>query len=631
MVVIGASPAQAHDHPTPVELDAPGVVQVLTYGQVDISLIEHNAAGSHIGLFQRTYSPLLNSGSGFAVDASGSIVTSPAVIDADLRRAEIYAVNSVFHDRYGDAAPMPSDPFATHSISDFDPQDPVNARLQRCYQSNSTDDTGGCVVFSTRVVKVLPFVTSQEQYGNLAADVVVPAAGEASDVAVLRVGGGSMPTVALGTTNADVAAFSVLGFTQTPTNEKSLSTAIGHFPADGATEVDKDEDYDPLVKALGAGLLGGPVVGERGQVVGFLAGAAGPADLASGLVLVGPDKVRAALTKANVDARRGPTDAVYESAMHNFKNKLYPASIPSFEQVLSYYPGHALAAEKLAIAAQGGVPGESGAPSSPGSATQSSDAASWYDRFLLPILLGFAVLVAVVVLLAVLRRRRGQPREGTPDGNDDDMIVLPNRPPSHRRNSERPAAMPAQAASSRRSQPGEPSSAGRPGQSARNSQLSQGARTGQSPRTSQPSQGPRTGQPSQGPRTGQPSQGPRTGQPSQGPRTGQPSQGPRTGQPSQGPRTGQPSTPPGAPSRPSHPSNPGAAETVFRPLPAFGSPDLARSGSRSAADSAHETMQRGAPALVPDAGPESTICSRCGRPVPLGNTYCGHCAQRQTP
>ena len=78
IAVVGAGPAQAHDHPTPVELDAPGVVQVQTYGQVSISLIEHNRAGAHIGLTQRTYTPLLRSGSGFAVDASATIVTSPA-------------------------------------------------------------------------------------------------------------------------------------------------------------------------------------------------------------------------------------------------------------------------------------------------------------------------------------------------------------------------------------------------------------------------------------------------------------------------------------------------------------------------------------------------------------------------
>jgi len=446
MVVLGAGPVQAHDHPTPVELDAPGVVQVQTYAQVSISLIEHNRAGAHIGLTQRTYTPLLRSGSGFAVDASATIVTSPAVIEADFKRAEIYAVNKIFNERYGDAAPMPSDPFATQSIPDLDPANAVNARLQRCYQSNSTDDTGGCVVFSTRVVKVLPFVTSQEQYGNLAADVLLPTPDKASEVAVLRVGGGSMPTVDLGTTSDDVTAFSALGFTQTPTDEKSLSVVIGHLPTEGATEVAKDEDYDALLAALSAGLHGGPIVGERGQVVGFLTGPADkPGDLAAGLnLLLGPDKIRTALAEVGVEARRGPTDAVYESAMHNYKNQLYPASIPSFDQVLSFYPGHALATEKLAIAQQGGA-GLTGAEASNGQtntgAAQPGPAASWYERYRLPLLLGLVVLIALLVLAFWLsRRRRGQHRAGIPDEDEDDMIVLPPTP----RPNNRPAAMPAQ-------------------------------------------------------------------------------------------------------------------------------------------------------------------------------------------
>src|SRR5438105_13485124 len=92
-VVVGvfSGPAAAHTHPTPIELDSPAVVRVETYAEVSISLIEHNQRGTHIGLTQRTYMPLLASGSGFAVDPSGGIVTTRKAIDVDLKRAEIYA------------------------------------------------------------------------------------------------------------------------------------------------------------------------------------------------------------------------------------------------------------------------------------------------------------------------------------------------------------------------------------------------------------------------------------------------------------------------------------------------------------------------------------------------------------
>src|SRR5262249_46206523 len=141
-VGITGKPAVAHTHPTPVELDSPAVVRIETYAQVSISLIEHNRSGVHIGLLQRTYTPLLASGSGFAVDPSGGIVTARKVIDVDLRRAEIYAVNKIFNERYANAAPLPDDPFTTHSITDVDRTEPIAGRLQRCYQPNATDETG---------------------------------------------------------------------------------------------------------------------------------------------------------------------------------------------------------------------------------------------------------------------------------------------------------------------------------------------------------------------------------------------------------------------------------------------------------------------------------------------------------
>src|SRR5919202_6927742 len=101
VVVATGGPAVAHEHPTPIELDAPAVVRIQTYVRVSISLIEHNQRGIHIGLVQRTYMPLLASGTGFAVDPTGAVVTAPKVIEVDVRKAEIYAVNQVFNERYG--------------------------------------------------------------------------------------------------------------------------------------------------------------------------------------------------------------------------------------------------------------------------------------------------------------------------------------------------------------------------------------------------------------------------------------------------------------------------------------------------------------------------------------------------
>src|SRR4029453_14322204 len=155
----------------------------------------------------------------------------------DLKRAEVWAVNKAFNERYHGNAPLPPDQFARQKVRDL-PGDPVNPRLQRSYQPNTSDDTGGCLVTATRVVRVFPWVSSQAKYGQLAAEVLSPADGRTQDVAVLRGGARSMPTVgppqgaavvgggptstpplALAQAPAGTKAFTALGFTAVPTQE----------------------------------------------------------------------------------------------------------------------------------------------------------------------------------------------------------------------------------------------------------------------------------------------------------------------------------------------------------------------------------------------------------------------------
>jgi hypothetical protein len=347
---LGTRPAVAHTHPTPVETDAPAVVRVETSVRVSISLMEHDRHGKHIGLYQRTYTPMLVSGSGFAVNPSGVIVAAGGVIDADYKKAEVYAVNHIFHDRYGRRAPLPRDPFTKHTIKDVDPADPLNGRLQRCYRSNTADTTGGCVVASTRVVRVYPFVASQRENGNLTAEVLYPKAGKRAEVSVLKVGASSMPTVELAGSAAGMKAFTALGFTKIPSKQVPLVKKDGHS-TDPGQEIQNDNLLPSLVNAVQVGVWGGPVVSERGQTTGFLQ-LRFTGTRATGLYLTNAEAIKEALTAAGVQAQRGPTDAVFEAAMHNYKNKIYGPAIPSFEQTLKLYPGHALATQYLADAKQ---------------------------------------------------------------------------------------------------------------------------------------------------------------------------------------------------------------------------------------------------------------------------------------
>jgi hypothetical protein len=418
LIVTVGSPAAGHTHPTPVELDSPAVVRVETYARVSISLIEHNRVGKHIGLLQRTYQPLLASGSGFAVDGAGSIVTSGKLVDVDLRRAEIYAANKIFNERYGAAAPLPADPFGEQTIKDTDPTDRTAGRLRRCYRPNSTDDTGGCVAFTTLVVKVLPFVSDQKRYGNLDATVAYPPSGTAGDVVVLKVGASSMPTVNLARSTEGVAAFSTLGFVEPPLNVSALKSVEGHFIGAGATQVKRDEFFEPLRADMAAGMLGGPVVGERGQVVGFLTERSGAGKGAPpSLGLIGPEAIRKALAAVGVTPHRGPTDIAYETALHNYKNKRYTPAVPNLTQTLNLYPGHALATAALADANRKKGTAEEAVDQ--GLPVQNRGSTVWWGSWYV-----WAAAAAVALLLAALavllvRRRRDRTTAGPVEVRDD--------------------------------------------------------------------------------------------------------------------------------------------------------------------------------------------------------------------
>jgi hypothetical protein len=430
MALLGAAPpAAAHDHPTPVELSEPAVVRVETYVQSSISLIEHDRHGKHIGLYQRRYELQVNAGSGFAVDPSGVIVAAGGVIEADIRKAEIDAVNRIFHDRYGDRAPLPRVAGTRYRIHHDNPDDPLNGRLQRCYQPNTADTTGGCVIATAKVVRVYPYVASQEREGNLVASVLYPTSGRAQ-VSVLKVGANSMPTVNLATSTAGTQDFAVLGFTRIPREPPSDKGPIvnqkGHLIGAGP-EIKKDEFRPKLSKAIIAGVWGGPVVGATGLVSGFLQVRDNPAH---DPYLIDVKEIRKALAAVKVQPHQGPTDTVFEAAMHNFKNKGYGAAIPSLKATLDLYPGHAVAARDLDIARrlQGTAEDQSGR----GSEVKgiSVRTGGWPLRTAAVV----AGLLTVLALLLVGTLRRGAPRPAAPGrrGGEGGDPAAAKDPPARR-------------------------------------------------------------------------------------------------------------------------------------------------------------------------------------------------------
>ena len=425
VVVAGGVPsAVAHTHPTPIERAAPGVVFIEARALVDVALIEHHQQGDpsgvHIGIVQSTWNPVLASASGFVVDPNGAIVTTASVTKPDLERAKIYAVNQAFHKQYGSAAPLPANPFTRHHVGGS--RDTVDQRLQACYPPNVTNDAGGCVVRAVLDLVVYPYVTSQQRYGKLTAEVLP---GATKDVAALRVrGANSMPTVAVAQSLVGASALAVLGFTGVPSPSSPLLEINQHLAKPGASDLRTTgldaqdlKDAAHLKQALGQGLSGGPVVAERGQVIGFLAGPPRAGRPAPDLVSV--SAILPVLKTAKVAPHSGPADTSYEDAMHLFKNGAYAAAIPGFTKALELFPGHYRAQTNLAIAKQrAGASKGAAAPATPVHEQMSS--ATGVPWLLIAGVAAVLLLVAVALLLLRRRRkrryRRGQGRAGRRQG-----------------------------------------------------------------------------------------------------------------------------------------------------------------------------------------------------------------------
>jgi zinc-ribbon domain len=244
-----------------------------------------------------------------------------------------------------------------------------------------------------------------------------------------------MSTVHLAT-SVQERPFSVLGFTtalfKQPLGQQSLSKLDGHFAKAGSTKLDLGQSADDksvfpaLVNGMNAGVAGGPVVGERGEVVGFLIRRPGgsPSDLS----LVDPATIWAALAAAKIIPHSGPTDSAYESAMHNYKNKLYSAAIPSLTQTLKLYPGHALATEALALANQKkGTAEDLTDRAPPGTEASATDQAGFPRTVVALALAAIALIVLAVAIVLWLRRRRAAATPTSPAGGPPPVLVPTSR------------------------------------------------------------------------------------------------------------------------------------------------------------------------------------------------------------
>ena len=219
----------------------------------------------------------------------------------------------------------------------------------------------------------------------------------------------------------------MLGFTGVPGPANPLLEINQHLAKPGGSQLkttgldaEDVKDAARLNVALHQGLQGGPVLAERGQVIGLLPSPAAPGSAAP--PLVGVASILPVIQKAGVSPHGGPVDTSFEAAMHLFKNGGYAASVPGFTKALELFPGHFLASRNVAIAKQraasgvtaSGTQGHGAAPEATAADETSGSGLGWLWPGLL---IAITLLVAGSVLFLVLRGRRTPvgALAGTPD------------------------------------------------------------------------------------------------------------------------------------------------------------------------------------------------------------------------
>jgi LPXTG-motif cell wall-anchored protein len=228
-----------------------------------------------------------------------------------------------------------------------------------------------------------------------------------------------MPTVPLGKSTEGANALADLGFTGIP-GAAPPQAINAHLAAVGGAVL-KTENLDEkeakanvdLAAGLPAGMLGGPLVAEQGQVIGFLVPEAdsGPPPAAPGR-LVDIGAIRDVLSAEGITPRRGPVDTSFEAAMHAFKNGGFAAAIPQFEATLALFPGHAMASANLEEAKKNVGTGAQGSAAS-GAGNSASSSTGGNTGTWIVVLLALAVLLAVVAMLVLRRRRQASGAGGT--------------------------------------------------------------------------------------------------------------------------------------------------------------------------------------------------------------------------
>jgi Trypsin-like peptidase domain len=369
---------------TAVEGTKAALVRITVVADVTIAHVNHSTGA--VLIHQGTYEVPQAEATGVLVSGDGVVATLYRLLREDLDTVTVPAANRLFVEEIG--AQLVDGNETTGPTHATDPA--IDEHLQHCYRR-----VEHCIVVPHERYEVTLLSAGQDE--PVPATLVNQPSGP-TDVALLRIGAGGLPTAGLSPTQepVDEAMAAGLDWAVSPSDPtaRTLQPAVEPVRLDGS----RLTGGQTLTSSLAGGLNGGPVIDKDGRVLAL-------ADCDPSFVVsaVGAASVQAALVGAGITAARSGFDIAFADGLAQINREEYAAAAERLETATTYFDS-ALARDYLTFAqdraAAQGDPVGNPAPSDGG--------IPWWMWGVVPLL----VLGALAAGLLIGRRRR-------PAGSDD--------------------------------------------------------------------------------------------------------------------------------------------------------------------------------------------------------------------
>ncbi|SDN69139.1 hypothetical protein [Geodermatophilus sp. DSM 45219] len=330
-----AQAGPAGGEPATVDTELVGTQAALVRINViaDVTIAHVNHSTGDVVIHQGTYEVPQAEATGVLVTGDGVVATLYRLLREDLDTVTVPAANRLFVEQIG--AQLVDGNDATGPTHATDPA--IDEHLQHCYRR-----VEHCIVVPHERYEVVLLSADQEE--PVPATLVNQPSGP-TDVALLRIGAGGLPTASLSPTQEPVDDAAVAGLdwevSQSAPTTRTLRPAVEPVRLDGS----RLTGGQTLTSSLAGGLNGGPVIDRATGAVLALA----DCDPSFVVSAVGAASIQAALVGAGVTATRSGFDIAFADGLAQINRGEYAAAAERLRTATTYFDS-ALARDYLTFA-----------------------------------------------------------------------------------------------------------------------------------------------------------------------------------------------------------------------------------------------------------------------------------------